>query len=415
MGARDNAQPERLTIDMQTNKETAMPDSSTNHFRRFAFRLIGGTLLMAASTFAMAQDTIRIGLVAPFSGPFSEFGKHFHNGMKAWLAINGDTVAGKKIEILVKDDAAAPEAARRLAQELVLRDKVDFLAGFGLTPEAMAAAPVATQAKKPMILMNAAASGLTAKSPYMVRMSFTQSQTAIPLATWAAQNGIRKVYTLVSDYGPGIDSEEAFKKTFIAAGGEIIGSSRAPLQNPDFAPFTQRIKDAAPQAVFTFLPAGEAVIGFMKNFSDRGLADAGIKLLAATELTVENLKAAGDASLAAVASTHYLETRDTPENRAFVKAYKQVTGEHVHPLAVAGYDGMAAISEVGKRLNGKIDGDKAMAILKGLQLNSPRGPVRIDKDTRDIVQNIYILRPKKAGTEYSREQIATFENVGDFR
>ena len=230
---------------------------------------------------AVAQEPIKIGIIAPFTGSFADYGKQFEAGAKAYQKLHGDTVAGRKVQLIVKDTGGpSPEVARRLAQELVVQDKVDFLAGFGLTPEALAVADIATQAKKPMVIFNAATSIITTKSPYITRTSMTLPQISAPLGTWAAKNGIRKVVTLVADYGPGNDAEAAFKKTFTAGGGQVVESIRTPLQNPDFAPYIQRVKDAKPDAVFIFVPAGQQSIGVMKAYTERGLAQAGIKAIA---------------------------------------------------------------------------------------------------------------------------------------
>lgn len=243
-------------------------------------KLIRFVAALAAVAFvgtARAADVIKIGMIAEFSGPAAEYGKQMENGMKTYMKQHGDVVAGKKIQIITRDVGGPnPEVAKRLAQELVTRDNVDILAGFGFTPNAMAAAAVATEAKKPMIVMNAASSVVTTKSPYIVRTSMTLPQVSAPMAQWAAKQGIKKVYVVVSDYAPGIDSEEAFKKAFTAAGGQIVDSVRVPLRNPEFAPFIQRIKDAKPEAVFIFIPAGEQSVAFMKSFRERGLAAAGI-------------------------------------------------------------------------------------------------------------------------------------------
>ena len=296
------------------------------------------------------------------------------------------------------------------------RDKVDFLAGFGFTPEALAAAPVATEAKVPMIVMNAASSVVTTRSPYIARLSMTLPQVSAPMATWAAKNGIRKVYTLVADYAPGIDSENAFKAAFTAAGGRVVDSVRVPLRNPEFAPFVQRIKDAKPEAVFMFVPAGEQSIAFMKAFEERGLAKAGIRVIATGDLTDDNvLNAMGDAVLGVITSHHYSAAHDSPENKAFVTAFKQVAKDLPRPnfMAVGGYDGMAAIAEVVKKLGNRIDGDQAMEILKGLKLTSPRGPISIDPATRDIVQTVYIRRVEKIGGEYYNVEFDKYPDVKD--
>jgi branched-chain amino acid transport system substrate-binding protein len=362
--------------------------------------IIGAAMLGAAGTL-QAQGAVKLGLVAEFSGPFAQYGQQILGGMKAYMKQNGDTVAGKKIEIVQKDTTGpAPDVAKRLAQELVTRDNVDFLVGFGLTPNALAVAPVATEAKKPMIIMNAATSIITTKSPYIVRVSMTLPQITQPMAQWAAKNGIKKVYTVVADYGPGLDAEAAFTKAFKAAGGEMVGSVHTPLQNPDFAPFVQRVKDAKPEAVFLFLPAGEQGIAFMKAYKERGLADAGIKLIATGDITDDGvLDAMGDPTLGLVTSFHYSASHNSPENTAFKKAYAEANGTTLRPnfMAAAGYDGMAAIYEALRKTNGSTDGDKIMAALKGMKLASPRGAIMIDPETRDVVQTVYIRKVEKTG------------------
>src|SRR5664279_887988 len=277
-----------------------------NRIARIKLAAVGAAVLAMAGL-AQGQGTVKVGLVAEFSGPFADYGGQMYAGMKAYMKEHGDTVAGKKIGIIQRDTTGpAPEVAKRLAQELVTRDNVDFLAGFGLTPNAMAAAPVATEAKKPMIIMNAATSIITTKSPYIARVSMTLPQVTQPMAQWAAKNGIKKVYTVVSDYGPGLDAEAAATKAFTAAGGQMVGSVHTPLQNPDFAPFIQRVKDANPEAVFLFLPAGAQGIAFMKGYKERGLAEAGIKLIATGDITDDGvLEAMGDAVLGLTTSFHY--------------------------------------------------------------------------------------------------------------
>ncbi|HUP29283.1 MAG TPA: ABC transporter substrate-binding protein [Usitatibacter sp.] len=374
-------------------------------------------LLAAAALGAHAQAPVKVGLVAPFSGVAADYGKQMEAGIKAYFKLHGDSAGGRKIEILVRDTGGPnPEVAKRLAQELVTRDKVDFLAGFGFTPEAMAAAPVATESKTPMVVMNAASSVVTTRSPYIARFSMTLQQVSAPMAQWAAKNGIKKVYTLVADYAPGIDSETAFKNAFTAAGGQVVDSVRVPLRNPEFAPFVQRIKDAKPEAVFMFVPAGEQSIAFMKAFEERGLAKAGIKVIATGDLTDDNvLNTMGDPVVGVITSHHYSAHHDSAENRAFVKAFKEVGGDLKRPnfMGVGGYDGMAAIAEVVKRLGGQLDGDKAMEILKNIKLVSPRGPISIDPATRDIVQTVYIRRVQKIGSEYYNVEFDKFADVKD--
>jgi branched-chain amino acid transport system substrate-binding protein len=366
---------------------------------------------------AHAQETIKVGVIAAFSGPFADYGKQMEGGIKAYMKQHGDKVGGKKIEIIYKDTTGpSPEIAKRLAQEMVVRDKVDFLAGFGLTPEALAVAPIAEQAKKPMIIMNAATSIITTKSNYIARVSMTLPQISSPMATWAAKNGIKRVVTLVADYGPGIDAETAFKATFTAGGGQIVESSRVPLRNPDFAPYIQRIKDAKPQAVFIFVPAGEQGVAFMKGYRERGLAEAGIKVIATGDLTDDHvLPVMGDATLGVITTFHYSAAHNSPENKTFLKYFAETNPNAGRPnfMAVAAYDGMAAIYEVARKLNGKIDGDKTMAILKGLKINSPRGPITIDPETRDVVQTVYVRRVEKIDGEVYNIEFDKFENMKD--
>ena len=365
--------------------------------------LVKSSLIIAAlftvAGAVSAQNVVKLGLVAEFSGPFAQYGQQILGGMNAYMKLHGDSVAGKKIEIVQKDTTGpSPDVAKRLAQELVTRDNVDILVGFGLTPNALAVAPVATEAKKLMVIMNAATSIITTKSPYIVRVSMTLPQVTQPMAVWAAKNGVRKVYTVVADYGPGLDSEKAFTDAFKAAGGEIVGSVHTPLQNPDFAPFIQRVKDAKPEAVFLFLPAGEQGIAFMKGYEERGLKQAGIKLIATGDITDDGvLEVMGNPTIGLITSFHYSAAHDSPENKAFVKAYADANGGKLRPnfMAAAGYDGMAAIYEALKKTNGSTDGDKLIAAMKGMKLLSPRGPIMIDPETRDVVQTVYIRKVEK--------------------
>ena len=380
-------------------------------------RLIAMALVTAlSSTVALAQ-TIKVGVIAPFSGPFADYGKQFDAGVKAYQKIYGDTVAGKKVEVIVRDTGGpSPEVAKRLAQELVTRDKVDFLAGFGLTPEAMAVADIATQAKKPMVIFNAATSIITTKSPYIARTSMTLPQISAPMGTWAAKNGIKKVITLVADYGPGSDAEAAFKKSFAAGGGQVVDSIRTPLQNPEFGPFIQRVKDAKPDAVFIFVPAGEQSIAVMKAYNERGLAAAGIKAIATGDVTDDHvLNAMGDAAIGMITTFHYSAAHDSPENKAFLKAVSEVAPNSGRPnfMAVGAFDGMAAIYEVISKTGGNIDGDKAMEVLKNFKTTSPRGPISIDPETRDVVQTIYVRKVEKKGNELWNVEFDKLENVKD--
>jgi branched-chain amino acid transport system substrate-binding protein len=384
--------------------------------------LLAGAILCLAAALgpnpARADDAIKVGLILESSGPFASQARQIANGAKAYIKAHGDTVAGKKIELILKDTGGpAPDVAKRLAQELVTRDKVQFLGGFVLTPNALAVAPVATQAKVPTIIMNAATSIITTKSPYIARVSFTLSQVAAPLAEWAAKNKIRHVYTLVSDYGPGSDAEATFKKVFTAHGGEIVGSVKVPLKNPDFAPFIQRIKDAKPEAVFVFVPAGEASVGFMKAFAERGLDKAGIKLIGTGDLTDDDvLTAMGEPALGVISTHHYSAAHESAENTAFKKAYADVAGADVRPnfMAVGGWDGMHLIYDTVKKLGGNIDGDKAMAyVASGITIQSPRGTIAIDPTTRDVVQDVYVRKVQKVGGQLYNVEFDKVAKVKD--
>lgn len=370
---------------------------------------------MAVSFSANAAAPLKVGMVLPMSGPFASYGKQIEHGARLYLEQNGGVIAGRKVELIVKDDTGvAPEISKRAAQELVVKDKVDILAGFGLTPSALAAASISSGAKKPMIVMNAAASVITTKSPYIIRVSHTLPQITAPIATWAAKNKIKRVYTLVADYGPGHDAEAQFKKTFTAAGGEIVGDVRTPVKNPDFAPFLQKIKDAKPDAVFLFVPPGEQTVAFTKGFAERGLAKAGIRIIATGDLTEEDvLDAVGDNALGIVNSLQYSEVHDAPENKAYVQAYyKAYPKDRPNYMSVSGYDGLQLVAKVLAKTGGDASADKFVAAAKGMSWASPRGQVSIDPETRDIVQTIYVRKVEKVG---GKLQNVEFDKVPNFK
>jgi branched-chain amino acid transport system substrate-binding protein len=345
---------------------------------------------------AFAQQTIKVGMVLPMSGPYADYGNQISRGAKLYMLRHGDTVAGKKIELIIKDDTGiAPEVSKRLSQELMNNDKVDILAGYGLTPSALSTAPIATQGKRPMVVMNAATSSITTKSPYIVRTSHTLPQLSAPMAKWAAQNGINKVYTLVADYGPGIDAETSFKAAYEALGKQVVDGVRVPVKNLDFGPFIQRIKDAKPDAVFLFIPPGEATINFMKSWLERGLEKQGVKLLGTGDLTDDSLlEAIGKSALGVISTGHYSAAHDSALNKEFVSGYAKAYGDKSRPnfMAVAGYDGMAAIYQALKKTNGDASPDAFMAAVKGAKWESPRGMISIDPETRDIIQTVYVRR-----------------------
>jgi branched-chain amino acid transport system substrate-binding protein len=364
------------------------------------------------SSAAAAQDTVKIGLILPMTGQQASTGKQIDAAVKLYQARNGTTVAGKKIEVILKDDTGVPDVAKRLAQELVVNDKVAFLAGFGLTPIALAVAPIATQAKVPEVVMAAGTSSITEASPFVVRTSFTLAQSSVPMAEWAVKNGIKKVVTLVTDFGPGIDAEKSFGDKFKADGGTIVESLRVPLRSPDFAPFLQKAADAKPDALFVFVPSG-AGAQFVKQFVERGMDKSGIKLIATGDVTDDDqLNGMGDVVIGIINTHNYSANHNSPANKAYVEAFKKANGG-LRPnfMSVGGYDGMHLIYEALKKTNGSTDGDKLIAAMKGMTWESPRGPISIDPDTRDIVQHVYIRRVEKVGGEVRNVEFDKVENV----
>ncbi|MCG6206208.1 ABC transporter substrate-binding protein [Rhodopseudomonas sp. HC1] len=362
---------------------------------------------------AQAEDVFKIGLIVPMTGGQASTGKQIDNAIKLYMKKNGATVAGKKIEVILKDDAAIPDNTKRMAQELIVNDKVNVIAGFGITPAALAAAPLATQAKVPEIVMAAGTSIITERSPYIVRTSFTLPQSSSIIGDWAAKNGIKKVATLTSDYAPGNDALVSFKEHFTAGGGEIVEEIKVPLANPDFAPFLQRMKDAKPDAMFVFVPAGQGG-NFMKQFAERGLDKSGIKVIGPGDVMDDDLlNSMGDAALGVVTAHMYSAAHPSAMNKEFVAAYKKDFGQRPGFMAVGGYDGIHLIYEALKKTGGKTDGDSLVAAMKGMKWESPRGPISIDPETRDIVQDIYIRKVEKVDGELYNVEFAKFDAVKD--
>jgi branched-chain amino acid transport system substrate-binding protein len=363
---------------------------------------------------AAAQDTVKIGLILPMSGQQASTGKQIDAAVKLYMAQHGTTVAGKKIEVILKDDTSVPDVTKRLAQELVVNDKVAVLAGFGITPSAMATAPIATQARIPEVVMAAGTSSITEASPFVVRTSFTLAQSSVPMAEWAAKNGIKKVVTMVSDYGPGIDAEKSFSDTFKAAGGTIIDNLRVPLRSPDFAPVLQKAADAKADALFVFVPSG-AGAQFVKQFVERGLDKSGMKLIATGDVTDDDqLNGMGDVVVGVINAHNYSANHDSALNKQYVEAFRKAnSGMRPNFMSVGGYDGMALIYGALKKTGGDANGEKLLAAMKGMAWESPRGPISIDPDTRDIVQNIYIRKVEKVGGELYNVEFATIPNIKD--
>lgn len=374
---------------------------------------VAATALVPRLSFA--ADPVRIGLILPLTGPFATTGRQIEAAVRLYMARNGDTVAGRKLELLVKDDTGlAPETTKRLAQELVTRDKVMFLAGFGLTPLAFATAPVATESKTPMIVMGAATSVVPQRSPFIVRAGFTVPQITAPIAQWAPKNGIKRVVSSVTEFAPGLECEKTFIKFFTEAGGTIIESMRTPLQNPDYAPFIQRAKDAKPDAVFIFVPSGQGA-AVMKQVVERGFKEAGIKIIGTGDILDDDLlEAIGPPALGVVTSHHYSAAHDSPENKAYVEAFGRANrGMRPNFMSVNGYDGMHVIYEMLRKTNGTGTGEQLVEAAKGLAWISPRGPMSIDPATRDVVQNIYIRRCEMKDGKIWNIEFDKIENVKD--
>jgi len=370
----------------------------------------------ALATPVQAQQPIRVGIILSYSGQFADAATQMDNAIKLYVQRNGDTVAGRKIEFIRKDTGGvAPDIAKRLAQELVVRDKVDILAGFALTPNAMAAADISSEAKKFMVVMNAATSIITTKSPYMARVSLTIPQLQEPFGGWAYKNGVRKVYTMVSDYGPGHDAEQGFIRGFKEAGGEVVGSVRMPVANPDFSAFVQRAKDLNPEAIFVFIPGGAQPGAFAKALQERGIDPKKTKILGQGEITMDDnaLKSMGDAALGIITAFHFDHAHDSAANKTFVKAYNDAYGRNPDVFSIGGWDGMHLIYETLKKTGGKADGDALIAAAKGMKWESPRGPISIDPETRDIVQNVYVRRVENVGGRYINVEFDKVENVKD--
>jgi branched-chain amino acid transport system substrate-binding protein len=371
---------------------------------------------IAAAMFggAAAQTTVRIGMVMPLTGTLASAGKQVVAGARLYVAEHGNTVAGKQIELVVKDDGTSFDVGKRLIQQGVANHEINVLAG-GTTGDLLASAPIITESKMPTVIMLSSTSAVIDKSPYFVRTSCTLGQSSAIVAAWAAQNGINRVVTLVSDFAPGHEAEARFKDHYLASGGEIAESIRVPLQNPDFAPFLQRVRDDYPQAVFVFIPSVQ-VGTLAKQFIERGLDKAGIRLIGPGDITDDELlPATGDAMLGTVTAHFYSAAHPSPTNTAFVDAYRKLTGNRANFMAVSGYDGMHLIYEALKKTNGSVAGDALVSAMKGMAWESPRGPMSIDNATGDVIHNIYIRKVERANGEINNVEFVTFKAVKDMR
>lgn len=385
---------------------------------RFILTVVLSSLAALPYGVVVARDaSLRLGVIASYSGPYADYGRQFDAGMTVYLHQHDGKLAGRDVRILRKDTGgAAPELARRHAQELIVRDRVHFIAGLDFSPNAAAVAPVVSQGRTPTVIMNAAASGLPGLSPYMARVAFTVQQVAAPMADWVLRQGIRQAYTVVANYASGIDAEMAFGAVFEAGGGQIVERVRTPVSNPDFAAYVQKIKDERPESVFVFFPSGVMPQAFLKEWRQRGLDEAGIRLFATGEATDDSyLEATGDAALGLITSHHYSYAHDSLLNRRFIEDFRALHGDSMRPsyFAVAAYDALAALDAALQHAGPDADADSIMEALAGMRLDSPRGTIEIDADTRDIVQTVYIRRVERQGDELVNVEFDRFEAVAD--
>jgi branched-chain amino acid transport system substrate-binding protein len=382
-------------------------------------RLFLGTAALAAATLlsgqALAADpSFKIGLILPMTGPQASTGRQIEAAARLYMAQHGTTVAGRKVELIVKDDTSVPDVTKRMAQELIVKEKVNVLAGFGITPSAFVTAPLATQSKTPMVVMAAATSSITEKSPYVVRTSFTLAQASVALADWSAKNNIKKVVTMVSDYAPGMDAEKFYKERLTLNGGLVMESLRVPMRSPDFAPFLQKVRDIKPDALFVFVPSG-AGAAVMKQFLERGMDKAGIRLIGTGDITDDDqLNDMGDGAIGVVTSHHYSAYHQSAENKKFVQAFEKANkGMRPNFMAAGGYDGMAVIYNALKATKGKGDGPAILQAMKGQIFESPRGPMFIDAQTRDVVHNIYLRKVERKDGQLHNVEFDVIKDVKD--
>src|ERR1700752_559527 len=361
---------------------------------------------------AFAQDTIKIGIVMPMTGTSGAVGREISDATRLYMAQHGNTVAGKKIELIIRDDQSVPDNAKRLAQQLIVNDKVSFLAA-GLTPSAMSMAPIATEGKVPTVVMVSGTSVVTERSPYYVRTSFTLGQQSGIIADWATQNGSKKAVAIVSDWAPGAEAGKVFEQNFTKGGGQVLETLKVPLANPDFSPFLQRARDLQPDTLFVFVPAGQAGT-FARQFSERGLDKSGIKLIGPGDIVDDDdLPTTGDALLGVVTAGMYSAAHPSQLNKDYVAAYKKAAGHRANFISVGGYDGMHLIYQALQQTGGKTDADAVVGVMKGMKWESPRGPISIDPRTRDIVQNVYIRKVQKVNGEPWALEFETFPAVKD--
>ena len=378
--------------------------------------MLKGVAAAAAGVLARhagAQEVLKMGISIPMTGAgFNAVGRQLAAAIKLYVQQHGDVVAGRKIEIIVRDDGGVADNARRIVQEMIVNEKVGLI-GIGITPTSLAIAPLVTEAKIPTLVLSSGASITVTKSPYMVRAGFVLAQQSWIMAEWAAKNGSKRVVTLVNDWAPGIEAEIAFKTRFIEAGGEIMELIRIPLANPDFAPFLQRIRDIKPDTAFIYFPGPQAGI-FAKQFAERGLANSGIKIIGPGDLTDDDgLNTMGDQMLGMVTAGPYSAAHDSAVSKAYVAAFETANNFRPNFVSLGGYDGMHLIYQALKKTGGNSDGDALLAAMKGMAWESPRGPMSIDPETRDVVNNIYIRKVEKINGQLYNMEFATYEAVKD--
>jgi branched-chain amino acid transport system substrate-binding protein len=386
---------------------TAMP-------RKYFLGAAVVAISIATVASASGQGTVKVGMVMPMTGPLAAAGQQVIAGARLYIKQHGDRVAGKQIELIVRDDASSGETGKRLIQELVVNDKVDVIGG-GLTADLIPSAPLLTEAQKPTVIMLSSTTAVVDKSPFFVRTSCTLAQSSAIMADWAVKKRLSKAVTLVTEFAPGLEAEETFTDNYKAAGGQVVEAIRVPLRAPDFAPFLQRVKDASPQALFVFIPSTQAAV-FAKQFVERGLDKAGITLIGPGDLSDdEALQNMGDAMLGTVTAHFYSASHASALNKAFTEAYQQEAKARANFMAVSGYDGMHLIYEALKKTGGSADGKTLVAAMKGMSWESPRGPMSIDHDSGDVVHNIYIRKVEKVDGELRNIEFETFGNVRDPR
>ena len=374
--------------------------------------ICASALAMALVDGASAQEPLKIGLIQSLTGPFSTVGKATVNGAQLYVQRHGDVVAGRRVEFVVSDDATAPDRAKRMAQEMIVNDRVAIICA-GITPSALAIAPLVTEAKIPTVVMVSGASITVERSPYMVRTSFTLGQSSTVMADWVVQNGARKIVTIVNEWAPGLESETEFKNRIAASNARIVDSLRMPLANPDFAPFLQRARDLGPDTIFAYFPGNQSGI-FAKQFVERGMDKSGIRLIGPGDLTDDDeLPGMSDAMLGIITALHYSALHDSALNKAYVKDFEAAYGKRPNFVSLGGYDGMHVIYEALKKTGGKTDGDAMLAAMKGMKWESPRGPMSIDPETRDVVHNEYIRKVEKVNGQLYNVELSTIEAVKD--